>query len=105
MLPSPPGHKFVQHQSLYPGVPTPRESKNYMSHLRLSRKDKDTQPSTKSLENSIVQVTKGFPTPPDDPMPPPPSPSTKSDSQEKEEVENGMDVRFIPPSGKLNILF
>lgn len=96
MIPPPDGHVSLSHQSLYPGVPSPRESQNYVSHLRLKKKGFAKRGSPESSYNAFaVQADKLSP-----PIPVPPSADKKSSvpKEEEGEVENGIDVRFIPPS-------
>lgn len=68
----------VTHQSLYPGVPTPYETPEYHPYKDRKTPSPDTPPST-------------------------PFSSKNKKATENEEVENGMDVRFIPPSDNYDL--
>lgn len=95
MLPSPEGHISVTHQSQYPGVPTPKESQNYIRHLKknLAVKSKQTESSPTSAYDAVA--IRASPSP----RPPPPTEAPSGGTKvEDEEIENGMDVRFVPPS-------
>lgn len=96
MVPPPEGSVCVHHQSLYPGVPTPREA--HYSAVRGSRKD-DVAASTNfpPLPRNMMK-SKTSASPAEEEQPPPAVPLSTKKGTETEEVENGMDVRFIPPS-------
>lgn len=119
MVPPEKGEPSVHHQSLYPGVPTPRDPAlrnntritQYIPKKRLE--DYGPKKTTKAKEEKEEsKVTKVEDSPNENqshhkddertsvlPNPPPPSPVAMTSSRrEPEEVENGMDVRFIPPS-------
>lgn len=87
MVPPPAGQKTVHHQSLYPGVPTPREIQASYNPHRGPQKTKGGA-NDKKRESREDELS----------SPPPANPLSSKKGEETEEVENGMDVRFIPPS-------